>query len=127
MGDLAPHPFRQAGASGLRLFRLEGDAYEPDLRGGDFLMVAPVARFAYDGDYLLDMGGGEVPYVVTSTHAGFSIRHRNPRYSRWELTREQFIRAVRAIVVAEVKVRDTALMYEAGVQLARGRADRVAA
>lgn len=125
MSPLAP--IQQAGAPGLRLFQIEGDAYEPALRGGDFLMVAPVARFAYDGDYLLDLGEGETPFVVTSTHGGFAIRRRNPRYSRWDLTREQFNRAVRAIVVAEVKVRDRGLMYEAGVQLTRGRADRVAA
>lgn len=91
---------------GLRLHQLVGDAYEPTLRGGDFLMVAPADRFAYDGDYLLDVGDGEAPYVVTRRQAGFSIRHRNPRYRRHELTREQFARAVRGIVVAEVKVRD---------------------
>lgn len=107
---------QQVGTPGLRLFRIEGDAYEPELRGGDFLMVATVSRFAYDADYLLDFGYGESPFVVTSTHTGFSIHHRNPRYSRWDLTREQFSQAVRAIVVAEVKVRDRRLIQTAYAQ-----------
>lgn len=105
---------------GLRLFQIEGDAYEPDLRGRDLLMVAPADRFAYDTDYLLDFGDGEAPFVVTSTGAGFSIRHRNPRYSRWELTPAEFNKAVRGIVVAEVKVRDERLIRAA-------HAERVAA
>lgn len=112
MSDLVT-TLKQAGTPGLRLFRIEGDAYEPELRGGDFLMVAPVARFAYDGDYLLDVGDGETPFVVTSTHGGFAIRRRNPRYSRWDLTREQFDQAVRALVVAEVRVRDQHLIQAA--------------
>lgn len=113
MGNLATLSLQQAGNPGLRLFKIEGDAYEPDLRGRDFLMVAPADRFAYDTDYLLDFGDGEAPFVVTSTGGGFSIRHRNPRYSRWDLTPAEFNRAVRGIVVAEVTVRDERLIRAA--------------
>lgn len=105
---------------GLRLFQIIGDGYEPELRRGDFLMVAPASRFTYDTDYLLDCGYGETPYLASRSAAGVSIRRRNPLYHAWELTMEEFNRAVRAIVVAEVKVRDERLIRQAHI-------DRVAA
>ncbi len=105
---------------GLRLFQIVGDCHHPQLNSGDFLMVAPASRFTYDTDYLLDCGYGEAPYLASRSTGGVTIRHRNPRYSRWELTFDEFNRAVRAIVVAEVKVRDERLIRQAHV-------DRVAA
>lgn len=97
----------------LRLVQVYGDAYEPSLRHGDFLMVATERRFAYDSDYLLDFGDGEAPYLVTRTVEGFAIRHRNPKYVGFDLTERQFNQAVRAIVVAELKVRDKGRVYTA--------------
>lgn len=116
----APALLQAANATPLRLFQIEGDLYEPELRGRDFLMVAATQGFAYDSDYLLDFGDGEAPFLVSRSARGVSIRHRNPRYSRSELTVEEFNRAVRAIVVAEVKVRDDRLIQSA-------YADRMAA
>lgn len=99
-------------AQGLRLFQIVGDIYEPEFRRGDFLMVAPARRFTYDTDYLLDCGYGETPYLATSSAAGVTIRRRNPLYQAWELTMAEFNEAVRAIVVAEVKVRDERLIQQ---------------
>lgn len=114
MGELVPF------VPGLRLFEIAGDAYEPELRRGDFLLVAPASRFIYDTDYLLDCGYGETPYLATSSAAGVTIRRRNPLYQAWELTMAEFNQVVRAIVVAEVKVRDERLIRQT-------HSDRVAA
>jgi hypothetical protein len=99
-----------APSTALRLFRIVGDCCEPQLRGGDFLMVAPADRFSYDSEYLLDFGDGEAPYVASRRAGGVSVRHRNPRYSLSDLTTEAFNRAVTGIVVADVKVRDEGLI-----------------
>jgi len=93
--------------AGLRPFELKGDAYEPELRGGSFLMVAPASRHHYDGDYLLDFGDGEAPFrAAICSNGQIEVWHPNPRYSRWRLSRAEFEAAVTAIVVAEVKVKD---------------------
>lgn len=97
-------------APGVRLFQLAGDGYEPTLRGGDYLMVADVDRFAYDSTYLLDFGDGEAPYLASTSAEGYSVRHPNPACPRFSLTREEFRAAVRAIVVAEVKMRDAGML-----------------
>lgn len=98
-----------AQAPGLRHFPIVGDAYEPALRGGDVLIVAPCDRFEYDTDYLLDFGDGEAPYVASRAGGGqVSVRHRNPRYTVGVISRESFDRAVSGIVVAEVRIRDRA-------------------
>ena len=97
--------------AGLRLFQIVGDSYEPDLRGGSFVMAAPVERFAYDCEYLLDFGDGEAPYRAGSCFNGeIEVWHPNPRYSRWRISLAEFNQAVTAIVVAEVKVKDERLI-----------------
>lgn len=100
-------------ATGLRLFELVGDGYEPALRGGDLLMVADANRFLYDGEYLLNFGDGEAPYRATSQGDRVHIRHPNPRYLDHHVSKAEFDRAVRAIVVAEVKVKDARRMRAA--------------
>lgn len=116
--DLAP----PAGhLPGLRLFKIVGDIYEPELRGGCMLMVAPVKGHPYDGEYLLDFGDGEAPYRAGRSGIDtITIWHPNPRYSRHKLTDAEFRSAVTAIVVAEVKVKDERLIR-------RAYAERVAA
>lgn len=99
--------------AGLRLFQIVGDCYEPDLRGGSFVMVAPTDRHLYDGEYLLDFGDGEAPYRATSHGSRIHVGHPNPIYSRFDLARDGFNRAVTAIVVAEVKVKDERTIRQA--------------
>lgn len=92
--------------AGLRLFQIVGNCYEPDLGGGSFVLVAPTDRHLYDGEYLLDFGNGEAPYRATSHGPRIRIGHPNPIYGRFDLARDEFNRAVTAIVVAEVRVKD---------------------
>jgi hypothetical protein len=106
---------------GLRLFELAGDAYEPELRSRDMLMVAPCERFTYDTDYLVDFGHGEHPIRAASCFNGqVEVWKPNPFYSRYRISREEFNQAVRAIVVAEVKLRDERRIRQA-------RSERVSA
>ena len=97
--------------AGLRLFQIVGDGYEPELRGGSFVMVAPAERFSYDSEYLLDFGDGEGAYRAASCFNGeVEVWHPNPLCSRWRLPRGDFNRAVTAIVVAEVRIKNERLM-----------------
>jgi hypothetical protein len=127
----APAILQQAGTPGLRLFQIAGDSYEPALRRGGFIMVAPANRFSHDTDYLLDFGDGECPYVVSRASDGFHVQHRNARYMGFTLDAQQLRQAIRAIVVAEIRVRDTGLVYaaisEAGAPFVRTQRPRVAA
>lgn len=104
----------------LRLYTIVGNACEPELRGRDMLMVATVDRHLYDGDYLLDFGYGEAPYRASGTGATIHVRHLNPLYGRFDLSRAEFNAAVRAIIVAQVRVKDHELMKSAYL----GRAER---
>ncbi|MBL8773903.1 MAG: hypothetical protein JNK30_21125 [Phenylobacterium sp.] len=105
----APAPL----GAGLRLFELAGDCCGPELRGGDFLMVADTARFLYDAVYLLDFGDGEAPFVVSRSEDGFAVRQPNPKYARHTISRADLQAAVTAIVVAEVRVKDQRLVRDA--------------
>jgi hypothetical protein len=104
---------QQAGVSGLRFFQIVGDAFEPELKSRDFLMVAPASRFVYDGDYLLDFGDGDEAFRAQRQMGGILIGRGNPAYSRTLMTLEEFNQMVRAIVVADVKVRDRELIESA--------------
>lgn len=100
-------------AAPVRLFALAGDAMGDDVRHGDMLVVATVDRYVGEGVYLLDHGDGEAPYVAERRIGNRPVimaRHPNPKYATWELSVEDFTRAVRAKVVAEVKMRDAALL-----------------
>lgn len=103
-------PFTRAG---LRLFEIVGNCYEPDLSSHSFLMVVPADRHLYDGEYLLDFGNGEAPYRATSHGGRIHFCHPNPVYDWHDLPRADFDKAVTAIVVAEVKVKDERAIRQA--------------
>jgi hypothetical protein len=102
-----------------RLFQLRGDACAPVLRTGDFLMVQDCDRYAYETVYLLDFGDGEGPYLAQRRLGGrptVMIRHPNAAYTEHTVTLDQFNAAVRAIVVAEVKVKAPELLLQTALQ-----------
>lgn len=101
--------------STVRLFHLKGDGWEPALHRGDMLLVAPVNRFDHEGGYLLDQGDGEGAFMAErhlSTGEVF-LWHPNPKYGRWLVSLDYFNSAVRAKVVAEVRVRDPSYVRRA--------------
>ena len=93
----------------VRLFPLKGDGWEPALKRGDMLLVADAHAYEGEGGYLLDQGDGEEGAYMAErriTTPEVFIWHPNPKYSRQLVSLDYFVRAVRAKVVAEVKVRD---------------------
>lgn len=104
MGALT-HPFA---ASGIRPFEIRGDAMQPSLRSGDFLMVRPATRYEHEGVYLLGGEGGEGP-IHAERRIGSDVIlvwHENPIYGRWEMPLNDFNANVTAKVVAEVKMKE---------------------
>jgi len=94
---------------GLRIHKILGDSMEPRLRSDlDYIMIVPCTSFLCDGMYVIDNGGGLVPYHVDYLFGEGKVRLRleNPRYRGCEFTLEQFEDCVAGRVVAEVKVLD---------------------
>lgn len=94
----------------IRPFEIRGDVMQPTLRTGDFLMVKPAARYEGEGVYILDFSGeGGTPYraerVPVAGRREVKIWHDNPVYSRHVIDLEEFDGAVRAKVVAEVRMK----------------------
>lgn len=93
---------------GVRPYQIHGDAMSPALRSGDFLMVAPAQQYEGEAVYLLDFGGGEAPYIsqrlISRGETHVLIRHPNPIYTRHSISLGDFVGAVRARVVAEVRL-----------------------
>lgn len=106
-------------AAGVRLYRLVGDVCSSlGLRTGDFLMVAETDRYHYETTYLLDCDGTEAPYLASPRPGGrMFVRHPTPWSQGQELSRADFDRAVRAVMVAAVRMHDEDLIRRA--QLAR--------
>jgi signal peptidase I len=83
---------------------------EPQLRSGDFLMVAPASVYDGEGLYVLDFqGDGGCPYLAERVPVrGVSvvrIWHPNPAYSRHVIGLDEFNALVRAKAVADVRMR----------------------
>ncbi|MNT50964.1 hypothetical protein D3C72_1879060 [compost metagenome] len=91
-------------------FAIKGDVMQPTLRSGDFLMVRPAAAYEGEGVYILDFTGeGGSPYraerVPVAGCREVKIWHDNPAYSRHVIDLADFDGAVRAKVVAEVRMK----------------------
>lgn len=94
----------------IRPFEILGDVMQPTLRSGDFLMVKPAGGYEGEGVYILDFTGeGGSPYraerVPVAGRREVKIWHDNPAYSRHVIDLEEFDGAVRAKVVAEVRMK----------------------
>lgn len=104
--------------AGLLPFAIVGDHMQPQLRTGDFLMLAPVTSYDGEGVYVLDFDGDGVgcPYLAERVPVrGVSevrIWHPNPAYSRHVIGLDDFERAVRGKAVADVRMR--ASLHEVG-------------
>jgi hypothetical protein len=97
----------------VRLFELLGDSFEPNLRSHDFLLVAQVDRYQYETTYLLDFGFGEAPFIAHAWPGRrVAIHHPNPKYSRQEISLDEFNAAVTAMVVGEVRVKDRSYVLQ---------------
>lgn len=95
-------------AGGVRPYAIEGDGMMPELRSGDFLLVAPVDRYIGEGLYLLDFDDyGEAPFVAHRKigTGEVIIGRQNPLYARHEISMVDFCAAVRAMAVAEVRMK----------------------
>ena len=95
---------------GLSAFAVLGDHMEPQLRSGDYLMVAPATGYEGEGVYVLDFdGGGGCPYLAerVPVRGVYEVRiwHPNPAYSRHVIGLDDFNAAVRAKAVADVRMR----------------------
>lgn len=94
----------------IRPFEIRGDVMQPTLRTGDFLMVKPAESYEGEGVYILDFTGeGGSPYraerVPVIGRSEVKIWHDNPAYSRHVIDLDAFDGAVRAKVVAEVRMK----------------------
>lgn len=100
-----------AALTGLASYAILGDHMQPQLRTGDFLMVAPASEYEGEGVYILDFSGDGVgcPYLAERVPVrGVSevrIWHPNPAYSRHVIGLDEFNAAVRAKAVADVRMR----------------------
>lgn len=104
---MTPALFEQPG---VRAFEVAGDFMAPNLRSGDFLMVRQAGAYEGEGVYILDFTGeGGTPYrcerVAVMGRREVRISHDNPAYSRHVIGLDDFTAAVRAKVVAEVRMK----------------------
>lgn len=95
---------------GVRAFEVCGDHMEPTVRRGDFLMVRHAHGYDGEGVYVLDFNGeGGTPYraerVPVMGRREVRLSHDNPAYSRHVIGMDEFNEAVRAKVVAEVRMK----------------------
>lgn len=95
---------------GLSAFAVLGDHMEPQLRSGDYIMVAPVQAYDGEGVYVLDFtGDGGCPYMAERVpvlgRAEVRIWHPNPAYSRHVIGLDEFNAVVRGKAVADVRMR----------------------
>lgn len=99
----------------LRSEPVIGDAMAPTLSSRDFVLCMPTTDYQGDGVYLIEMHGAKVLQRATLVLDGSgSIRLScdNPAFvASWTVTRDKFNAAVLAIVVADVVVRNEALMH----------------
>lgn len=98
--------------SGIRPYEVVGDCMAPTVRSGDFLMVRHAHGYDGEGVYILDFTGqGGTPYraerVPVAGRREVRICHDNPAYSRHVIGLDEFNDAVRAKVVAEVRMKVT--------------------
>jgi hypothetical protein len=102
----------------LSVVPVRGDAMSPTLRGEwDYVLAAPVKRFAYDTLYVIDVMGTPCVLRVQSHGNGqLALIRDNERYGpdRADLVSgDWFNEHVLGIVVCDLKVRDHDLMHKA--------------
>lgn len=101
----------------LRFVAVQGDSMNPTLMGGrDFALIHPINRYVGEGIYLINTPLGEDFWRVASTldqSKRLKTWRDNDRYGERLVTREFFEENVLAIVVADVKVRDSRMLREA--------------
>jgi hypothetical protein len=100
----------------LRVRKVDGDGMEPDLRGRDYVLFAPVGEYVGEGIYLILIGGGEALYRVQSILGGkLLMKLDNPIYrdSGHICTRQEFAEIALGFVVADIKVRDSRFLSDA--------------
>ena len=98
--------------SAIRPFEVVGDCMTPTVRSGDFLMIRHAHGYDGEGVYILDFTGqGGTPYRAEKApvpgRREVCIWHDNPAYSRHVIDMDDFNAAVRAKVVAEVRMKIT--------------------
>lgn len=99
----------------LRVHMVDGDRMEPTLKGRrDYVLLAPVSRYAHEGIYLVFNGFGPELYRVQSTGSRqLRLFGDNPHYVDHYCSVEAFEERVLGIVVADIKVRDEYHLREA--------------
>lgn len=117
MRDLFPEivPAEAVRSDRLRILPVDSDAMEPTLGARDFVLVAPVDRFAFDGLYVLDDRiGTSVVRARRRIGGEIVISRDNPLYDQGTvMTQAAFDEIVLAVVVADVKVRAPHLLRQA--------------
>ena len=92
------------------LFQLKGDAFEPLLRSGDYLLVAPSAGYQGEGAYVLRFPDDEEgsPFIAERLVDGsrrIRLSRPNNRYGSYDVSEAAFNEAVEAQAIADVRVR----------------------
>ncbi|AVA22451.1 S24/S26 family peptidase [Rhizobium sp. NXC24] len=106
----------------LRVHMVDGDTMEPELKSRrDYVLVAPVADYCGEGIYLVDNGLGAVLCrcaALPGKERMIRVSYDNPVYRHgpngghyW--SSQEFSECVLAIVVADVKVRDSRFLKAA--------------
>ena len=104
-----------AGTS-LRFHEVTGDRFEPVVRRGDFVLVAPVEGWRGEADYLVEVGGEPALYrcdAFGSRAKPIRMGSPNKLYGEpWALTCASFDAAVIGIVIMTCRVTDRALLRD---------------
>jgi hypothetical protein len=89
--------------SGLHLHPIKGNYMEPTLRGGrDFILVAPIGGYDYDGIYLFD--DGSIHRADRGPGRTVALWGDNPAYRRHIVDLDWFNDHVVAKAVGELKM-----------------------
>jgi len=99
----------------LRVQRIDTDSMEPTLVRGDYVLLKPCTEFEVDAPYLIDVGGGMAPYIVSGSVRGTVwLTHANSSHQDGRcMTRQEFAECVVGRVVAELKAIDRHVIREA--------------
>ena len=102
--------------TGLRFVEVRGDRFEPIVRRGDFVLVAPCDGWRGEADYLMEVGLEPALYRCTACGYGdkpIRVGSPNPLYrDPVYMTRARFDAAVIGIVVMTCCVPDRALLRQ---------------
>jgi len=99
----------------LRLARVVGDAMEPELRHGDYVLVTPCTKFDYDGTHMVAIGDGLAIFTVTYLFGRRAVKltQANPACrTEHVLSLDEFAECVVARIVADVRIQDARALVE---------------